>query len=171
MPKPERLVLVALSLLLIGAFCRCEEHALVVPSGSQIITATLTRGSVRVEPATVHAGTVYVHVDSDGTELFFIGGLDPAISPRPGPDPLTDEHLAAVLGGDLYHTFQMSGLESGGQPNTGTKLELQAGKYLLMPYGLVTLAPGASSLSRDAVAVLEVVPRPSLAGRGDPPRD
>ena len=64
---------VGVGLLVAAGIAGCEL-ALVIPSGAQTVHATVTRDSVRLEPATVHAGMVYLTVDSDGAELMFIGG-------------------------------------------------------------------------------------------------
>jgi hypothetical protein len=140
------------------------ERALVIPSGAQTVHATVTHDSVRLEPTTVHAGMVYLTVDSDGSELMFIGAGIPGSSGGE-PDPpglvgLTDEHLDAVLHGDLVHTYISSGFRSGGELGNASELgELPAGKYLFLPDGIVILEPGAyDSIPLDAVAVLEVVP-------------
>jgi hypothetical protein len=105
---------------------------------------------------------VYLIVDSDGSELVFIGGGDVGggEADPPGLGGLTDEHLDAVLHGDLVHTYISSGFRSGGELGNATELgELPAGKYLFLPEGIVILEPGAyDSIPLDAVAVLEVVP-------------
>lgn len=138
----------------IGA-CR---SGLVVPSGAQVVHATVTRSSVRLEPAIVRAGMVYLVTESDHAELIFIAGSESATDP--GPLGLTDDRLDAVLHGDLLHTYQASGFPSGGQMGSGSELgALSPGKYLFLPAGVVTLAPGAySEIPAGAFAVLEVVP-------------
>jgi len=152
---------VGLGLLVAGSMAGCER-ALVVPSGVQTVHATVTRDSVRLEPATVHEGMVYLTVDSDGTELELVGG---AAIGGGDTDPralvgLTDEHLDAVLHGDLVDTYISSGFRSGGELGNASELgELPAGKYLFLPDGIVILEPGAyDSIPLDVVAVLEVVP-------------
>jgi hypothetical protein len=153
----QRLVAgVGVGLLIAAALAGCE-HALVIPSGAQTVHATVTHDSVRLEPTTVHAGMAYLTVDSDGTELVVIGAGGPESGGLAG---LSDEHLDAVLHGDLLHTYIGSGFRSGGELGNASELgELRAGKYLFLPDGIVTLEPGAyDSIPVDAVAVLEVVP-------------
>jgi len=152
---------VGLGLLVAGSMAGCER-VLVVPSGVQTVHATVTRDSVRLEPATVHEGMVYLTVDSDGTELELVGG---AAIGGGDTDPralvgLTDEHLDAVLHGDLVDTYISSGFRSGGELGNASELgELPAGKYLFLPDGIVILEPGAyDSIPLDVVALLEVVP-------------
>ncbi len=142
--------------LLTAGLAACEG-ALVIPSGAQTVHATVTHGSVRLEPAIVHAGMVYITVDSDGAELVIIGGggAGPA-----GLTGLTDERLDAVVHGDLASTYVGSGFRSGGELGNASELgELSAGKFLFLPDGIVALEPGAyDSIPLDATAVLEVVP-------------
>jgi hypothetical protein len=160
---PGLVASVALSLAVAAGFAGCER-ALVIPSGAQTVHATVTRDSVRLEPTTVHAGMVYLTVDSDGPELMFIGAGGPESGggePHPpGLVGLTDEHLDAVLHGDLVNTYISSGFRSGGELGNASEVgELPAGKYLFLPDGIVSLEPGAyDSIPPSAFAVLEVVP-------------
>ena len=105
---------------------------------------------------------VYLTVDSDGPELMFVGGgaVGGSEADPPGLVGLTDEHLDAVLHGDLVHTYISSGFRSGGELGNASELgELPAGKYLFLPDGIVILEPGAyDSIPLNVVAVLEVVP-------------
>jgi hypothetical protein len=151
----------ALSLAVTAGIAGCER-ALVVPTGAQTVHATVTREAVRLEPTTLRAGMTYLTVDSDGTELMFIGG---AAIGGGETEPseligLTDEHLDAVLHGDLVDTYISSGFRSGGELGNASELgELPAGKYLFLPDGIVILEPGAyDSIPPNVVAVLEVVP-------------
>jgi len=151
---------IGLGLLVAAGITSCER-ALVIPSGAQTIHATVTGDAVRLEPTTVHAGMVYITVDSAGPELMFIGGS----APRDGAESvslvgLTDERLDAVLHGDVVGTYISSGFRSGGELGNASELgELPAGRCLFLPDGIVVLEPGAyDSIPRDAVAVLEVVP-------------
>ncbi len=75
-------VCIGLGLLVAAGIASCER-ALVIPSGAQTVRASVTHDSVRLEPTTVHAGMVYLTVDSDGAELMFIGGVDPGVGERP----------------------------------------------------------------------------------------
>lgn len=155
--KPNLVASLGLVVLLACTVAACE-HALVVPSAAQVVSATVTRTAVRIAPATVHAGTVYLRTQSDGPELVFIAASESA--ERHGPLGLTDGHLDAILHGDLFHTYQASGFRSGGELGNATELgELSPGKYLFLPAGVVTLAPGAyDAIPSGAFAVLEVVP-------------
>jgi hypothetical protein len=147
---------VGAGLLVAAALGGCER-ALVIPSGAQTVHATVTRDWVRIAPASVHAGMVYLTVDTDGTELALIGGDTGANGGLVG---LTDAQLDAVLRGDLRNTFQGSGFRSGGELGNASELgDLVPGKYLFLPGRIVTLEPGAyGSIPLDAVAVLEVLP-------------
>jgi len=152
---------VALSLAVTAGIAGCER-ALVVPTGAQTVHATVTREGVRLEPPTLRAGMTYLTVASDGTELMFIGGaaIGGGDTDPPALVGLADEHLDAVLHGDLVHTFISSGFRSGGELGNATELgDLPAGKYLFLPDGIVILEPGAyDSIPLNVVAVLEVVP-------------
>ena len=147
---------VGIGLLVAGGLAGCER-ALVIPSGAQTVHATVTRDSVRLEPATLHAGMVYITVDSDGAELMLIGGGNPGSGGLVG---LTDARLDAILHGDLVNASISSGFRSGGELGNASELgELPPGKYLFLPDGIVILEPGAyDSIPLGAVAVLEVVP-------------
>ncbi len=148
--------------LLIAAGIVGCERALVIPSGAQTVHATVTRDSVRIEPATVHAGMVYITVDTDGSELVFISGSDAESGEggQPRLGGLTDVRLDAVLHGDLADVSIASGFRSGGELGNASELgELSVGKYLFLADGIVNLEPRANdSIPLDAVAVLEVVP-------------
>ena len=133
---------VALSLAVTAGLAGCER-ALVIPSGAQTVHATVTRDAVQLEPTIVHAGMVYLTVDSDDAELMFIGAGGPESAA--GLAGLTDEHLDAVLHGDLVHTYISSGFRSGGELGNASELgELPAGKYLFLPDGIVS--PGARGI-------------------------
>ena len=152
---------IGVGLIIAASIAGCER-ALVIPSGAQTVHATVTRDSVRLEPSTVHTGMVYLTVETDGSELVFIGGSDTG-SGEGGQSPvggLTDARLDAILHGDLANAFIASGFRSGGELGNASELgELQVGKYLFLPDGIVNLEPGAyDSIPLDAVAVLEVVP-------------
>lgn len=142
--------------LVVAALLGGCERGLAVPSGAQVVHVSVTRSSVRIDPPTLHAGTVYLVTESDGAELIMIAGGAPGAG---GPLGLTDEHLDAVLHGDLFLTYQESGFPSGGQMgNTSLLGELSVGKYLFLPAGIVDLAPQAyDSIPSGAFAVLEVV--------------
>jgi hypothetical protein len=152
---------IEIGLLIAAGIAGCEG-ALVIPSGAQTVHATVTRDSVRLEPETVHAGMVYLTVDTDGSELVFISGIDPGSGegnpPRVGG--LTDARLDAILHGDLANASISSGFRSGGELGNASELgELQVGKYLFLAEGSVNLEPEAGdAIPLDAVAVLEVVP-------------
>jgi hypothetical protein len=151
----------ALSLAVTAGVAGCER-AVVIPSGARTVHATVTRETVRLEPTILRAGMVYLTVDSDGSELLFIGGGDigEGEGDPPGLVGLTDARLDAVLHGDLVQTYISSGFRSGGELGNVSELgDLPAGKYLFLPAGIVKLEPGAyDAIPREAVAVLEVVP-------------
>lgn len=134
------------------AFLERSVGSASIPPGAQVVHVTVTPAAVRIEPPTAHPGRVFLAISgSGGAELLFIGG-----SEGPGarqPLGLTDEHLAAVLNGDPFHTYQISGI--GGE----AEFELSAGKYVLLPMGVAEFAPGGTGpLPAGAVAVLAVAP-------------
>lgn len=152
---------VGFGLLAAAGIAGCER-ALVIPSGAQTVHATVARDAVRLEPTTVHPALTYITVDSDGTELMFIGGaaIGAADTDPPKLAGLTDEQLDAVLHGDLADTYIGWGFRSGGELGNASELgELPPGKYLFLPGGVVILEPDAYDfIPLNVVAVLEVVP-------------
>ena len=154
-------VCVGLGLLVAGSVAGCER-ALVIPSGAQTVHATVTRDSVRLEPATVHAGMVYLTVDSNGPELMLIGAVNLGGGGEPDPPGLvglTDEHLDAVLHGDVSDTYRGPASVAAASWGTPASWAIIGRKYLFLPDGIVILEPGAyDAIPLGATAVLEVVP-------------
>src|ERR1700693_2584047 len=72
-----------------------------VPSGAQLVHLVATASEVRLSPARVHAGDVYLELDepADGGSFAFVGG--PSTGGLPGAiGPLTDTILERLAHGD-----------------------------------------------------------------------
>jgi hypothetical protein len=153
--------LVPCVLLLVG----CGRGQAAVPAGAQLVAVSATGSEVRLDPATVRAGDVYVVLETPGSSVGFVQGKSTAAE-RPGP--LTDEDLARLAHGDTQ------GTEIGGFDDTGCspeqraedrgrmgpcgnvfKLVLEAGRYAFFAGDLDGAPPGDHSGS---IAILEVLP-------------
>jgi hypothetical protein len=134
----------------------CDAHApIVVPSGAQVVHAVIDGGTVRLAPATAHAGEVYLVVDTPDTSLVFIQGMP---APEASAGPLSDEQIDALAGtGSTYHTSITCCYMNDPRGGASAKLALTAGKYvLLVDDPARALGPDLGPIPSGAMAVLEV---------------
>ena len=148
-------------LLLVIAVAGCGRGQATIPPGGQQVHVAVTGSEVRLDPATVRAGDVYVVLDTPGSSVGFARRLR---SPAETPGPLSDEDLDRLGRGDT------EGTAIGGFDDTGCSAEQRAEDRGLMGYcGNVfkeVLAPGkyafflgdADGASVRSIAVLEVMP-------------
>jgi RNA polymerase sigma-70 factor (sigma-E family) len=83
-----------------------------IPPGAQEVHVFGTADSVRIDPATIRAGEIYLVFDRSAWGVSFIGGMsDPAETGLP-PDlePLADADVDRIVRGDMFHTATWAGL-------------------------------------------------------------
>ena len=164
--RPRREQLSAFRLVLaVLVVVGCGRGQEAVPAGAQLIAVSATGSEVRLDPATVRAGDVYVVLETPGSSVGFVQRKSTAAE-RPGP--LTDEDLARLARGDTEGT-EIGGFDdSGCSPEQRAedrgrmgpcgnvfKLVLGPGKYAFFAGDLDGAVPGDDS---DSIAVLEVLP-------------
>ncbi len=155
-------VLCMMMCLLVG----CGRGQTPIPSGAQEVHVVIVGSEVRLEPATVHAGDIYVVLDTPGSS---VGFAQRQRGPSPEtPGPLNDEDMDRLAHGDTQ------GMAIGGFSDTGCSAEqraedrgrmgpcgnvvmvvLTAGKYAFFTGNLDGRPPGDPSPS---ITVLEVLP-------------
>lgn len=146
-------------LVVICAGCGMGQRP--IPSGAQQLHVEVMTSGVRLNPATVHAGTVYVVLDTPNASYGFVSS-----SHGPGESgPLSNEDLARLAYGD-DRGFEISGFGRDGcsaqevteghgkmGPPCGNVLEMDLveGRYAFYVGDLI---PGEAL----SLAVLEVTP-------------
>jgi len=143
----------------------CGRGQEAVPAGAQLVTVSVTGSAVRLDPATVRAGDVYVVLETPNAHVGFVQRKSTA-EERPGP--LTDDDLARLARGDTEGTAIDEIDDSGCSPEQRAedrgrmgpcgnvfKLVLGAGKYAFFAGELDGGPPRDYSGS---IAVLEVLP-------------
>ena len=153
--------LVLAMLLLVG----CGRGQEAVPAGAQLVGVSVTGSEVRLDPATVRAGDVYVVLETPGSSVGFAQRKSTA---EEQPGPLTDDDLARLARGDTQGTAIGGFDDSGCSPEQRAedrgrmgpcgnvfKLVLGAGRYAFFAGDLDGAPPGDYSGS---IAVLEVLP-------------
>jgi hypothetical protein len=144
MPGIGRIV-VAIALLG-GALLGCEPSTS-IPSGAQQVHVVASTTDVRLDPASVHAGDVYLVLDvaSGGVDL-----IESVAGANASPGPLTAGDLIGLAKGDTQGLL-MENL-SVNCCGKVVKKTLVAGKYAIVPAGTEDGHPPPS------IAVLDVVP-------------
>lgn len=149
-------VLGALAILLVGCG---RPYTYSIPQGAQVVHVVSTASEVRLEPASVHGGDVWMVIDAEAASYTFVGASRPG--GREG-DPLTDDDLARLARGDTQYTAT-SGFSAGGcSPEQAAedrgkmgpcgnvmKFTVRAGKYAVLWGDTAHPLP---------MAVLEVLP-------------
>jgi len=115
----------------------CGRGRTPVPPGAQLVHVSVVGSEVRLDPATVSAGDVYVVLDTPGSSVGFAQRLRTAAET---PGPLTDEDLDRLARGDT------EGTAIGGFEDIGCSAEQRAeDRGLMGPCGNVfkmVLTPG-----------------------------
>jgi hypothetical protein len=135
-----------LVVVLAGGLAGCDRHQAPIPSGAPEVHMVVTASEVRLDPATVRAGDVYLVLDEplDGSFTF----VERKRSADETPGPLSDDDLERLAHGDTEGT-SMSGLDAGGcspeqnaqdRGKTGycgnvSMVTLGAGKYAILGPG------------------------------------
>jgi len=92
--------LFATSLILAAVLASCGGRATPIPAGSQQVHVAVTESGIRLDPASVPAGDVYVVLDTPGSSVGFLEGQD---------GPLSEEALARIAQtGDTQGTSMQS---------------------------------------------------------------
>jgi hypothetical protein len=145
----------------VAAVAGCGRGQATIPPGGQQVHVTVTGSEVRLDPASVRAGDVYVVLDTPGSS---VGFAQQKRSPAETPGPLSDEDLDRLARGDT------EGTSIGGFDDIGCSAEQRAeDRGLMGPCGNVfkeTLTPGkyafflgvAEGEGPKSITVLEVLP-------------
>jgi hypothetical protein len=160
----RRFAIVSL-LVLLMIILGCGPSQAPIPPGAQQVHVVVTGAEVRLMPATVRAGDVYVVLDTPGSSVGFVQRRRSATDT---PGPLTDDDLARVARGDTEGTaiggFDDSGCSAEqraeGRGKMGPcgnvfKMVLTPGRYAFFTGNLEGRSAGGYSGS---IAVLEVAP-------------
>ena len=147
--------------LLAGLLVGCGRGQTPVPAGAQQVHVVVTESEVRLNPATVRVGDVYVVLDTPGSAVGF------AQRQRAAPEmlgPFSNAELDRFAHGDLQGTaiggFDDTGCsDAQGAEDRGMQgycgnvfmLVLAAGKYAFF-------LAGADGVAPRSVTVLEVLP-------------
>jgi len=156
---------VGLACLLAGALAGCGRGQTAVPAGAQLVHVEVDGPDLRLEPATVRAGDVYVVLETPGSS---VGFAQQQLTSSATPGPLTQEDIDKLVRGDTEGTA-IGGFDDIGcsaeqraedRGRTGPcgnvfKLVLIQGKYAMFTGNLDDRPPGDDSGS---IAVLEVTP-------------
>ena len=150
----------------LGILLLACNRATAIPAGAQQVHVTLTSSEVRLEPATVHAGEVYLVLDAPLRGSFAFVEQKSAAAASPGP--LSDDDLARLASGDT-EGMAIGGLDAGGCSAAEDAEDRgrmgpcgNVMKAVVRPgrYAIVGGTPDAdpSSGGRPPLAVLDVVP-------------
>lgn len=161
-PTSTTLGLVVLAIVVLAG---CGRGQAAIPAGSQVVVVVATESEVDLEPATVHAGAVYILPETPGSSVGFVQRKRTAAET---PGPMTDEDLARLAQGDTGGTAiggfddigcspEQRAEDRGGMGYCGNVFEvvLSPGKYAFYAGNLDGAPPGDYSGS---IAVLEVLP-------------
>jgi hypothetical protein len=163
--------------LLVGVVVGCGRGQKPVPPGAQLVHLVATESEVRLDPATVHAGDVYLVLDEPLDGSFDFVELKRTAEETPGP--LSDDDLERLSRGDTEGTA-ISGISVGcsaaqraedrgqmGYCGNVWKFVLVEGKYAILGPGWTEqeteasvdpTADPAGFLPPPSMAVLEVLP-------------
>jgi hypothetical protein len=157
--------------LLVGVLMGCAQGQATVPAGAQLVHLVATTSEVRLSPASVHAGDVFLQLDEplDGGAFTFVERKSTAAET---PGPLTDTDLERLAHGDTQGTSQSGYGPSCGGPQGADRGHLaQPGvcgnvwKFVLVAGKYVILGPGWTQQQTEA----SVNPTANPAGFVPPP--
>jgi hypothetical protein len=154
-----------LILISIAALVACGRGQATIPPGAHVVHVRVDGLDVRLDPARVPAGDVYVVLETPNSSVGFAQGQP---GPDVGPGPLSDEDLARLSRGST------EGLAISGFDNSGCSEEQRAEDWGMLGYcgnvSKVVLGAGrvaffTGSVDGDSprdesrsIAVLEVLP-------------
>jgi hypothetical protein len=168
---------VGLLVLIAGLGVGCGRGQTPIPPGAQVVHVIATESEVRLDPATVHAGDVYLVLDQpvDGSFAF----VERKRTAAETPGPLDDDDLERLAHGDTEGTAIGSysvGCDAAqraedhgqmGYCGNVWKVSLVAGKYAILGPGwseqeteasVDPTADPAGFVPPPSMAVLEVLP-------------
>ncbi len=101
-PLKMSIVPIALIVLITVLIVGCGRGQASIPPGAQVVHVVATESEVRLDPATVRAGDVYLMLDepADGSFAF----VERKRTPTETPGPLGDDNLARLASGDTGGT-------------------------------------------------------------------
>lgn len=146
---------------LAGVLVGCGRGQTPIPPGAQQVHVVVTESEVRLDPATVRAGDVYVVLDTPGSSVGFAQRQRGAAET---PGPVSDDDLARLAHGDL------EGFGFGGFSDTGCSAEQRAeDRGQMGPCGNVVktvltegkyafFIHGSDGVTPPSITVLEVLP-------------
>jgi hypothetical protein len=163
--------------LVTGILIGCGPGQAAIPAGAEVVHLVATESEVRLDPATVHAGDVYLVLDEplDGS-FAFVARMRTAAGP---PGPMSDDDLERLAHGDTQGTASESfsvGCDAAQQAESRGRLgycgnvwkvALVAGKYAILGPGWTEqeteasvdpTADPAGFRPPPTMAVLEVLP-------------
>jgi hypothetical protein len=138
----------------------CGSGSTPIPAGAQEVHVVITESEVRLDPATVRAGDVYLVLDApaDGSIVF----VEQQLTATETPGPLSDEALERLAGGDTEGTA-IGGIDAGGcDPAQNAAARGHTGPcgnamHLVLVEGKYAILGDAPEL-QPQMAVLEVLP-------------
>jgi hypothetical protein len=147
-----------------GMIAGCGTTHTAIPAGAQQVHLVVTASDLQVTPATVHAGDVYVVMDTQGAVSF----VQRQATASGTPGPLTDADLARLAKGDTEGTaiegFEYAGCaDACSQPHDWMGYGGNTSKLVLAPgkYAFTVDDPNAGKtvlVPPKALVVLQVVP-------------
>lgn len=171
---------VALASLLVGVLASCGQGQATIPAGAQTVHLVATQSEVRLSPANVHAGEVFLELDEplDGGAFMFVERKGTAAET---PGPLTETDLERLALGDTQGTASSGygpscsgpqGADRGRLVQPGVcgnvwRFDLVPGKYAILGPGWTQQQTEASAaptvgpsgfVAPHTMAVLDVVP-------------
>lgn len=96
--------------LLAGVLVGCGRGQAPIPPGAQEVHVVVTESEVRLNPATVRAGDIYVVLDTPDSSVGFVSRKRGTVE----IGPLTDDDLARLALGHDTEGFGIGGFAAGG---------------------------------------------------------
>jgi len=119
------------ALLMTGLLAGCGS-ATQIPVGGQTVQVSATAGELRLEPAVVRPGDVYLVLADSAASIEFIHRTSDFNDPHAPPLPVTDDDIRSV---EQYGTFEGAGhdvFSVGGYGNVFEIGPLVEGRYVFV---------------------------------------
>lgn len=101
---------------LVLVLAACQPPPVQIPPEAEVVHVSLTDERVRLAPATVRAGDVYIVIEGPGTGFTLVRRL---VAPDADPTGMTQEQVDQVAGGDFQST-QIEGFAVSCAPDAWT---------------------------------------------------